>query len=169
MNSITENTMYDSSSEKELIKMWEDIKRNNTESLNRSLLKEIANQTEDPIVDEENDILYAKQMWDSEIGEWVPFDLWGAHFIVNDRKEDVVLRIYRPVAIQPEYGPALRGWQSIDSSYINEQLREKKSPYEQFNQFNSISGFQAFSEMVKQDNQEYRQEGRYQELPGGKK
>jgi hypothetical protein len=167
MENIKKNPIYDSSSEKELIKMWEDIKGNNTESLSRSLMKEIAIH-EEPVQEEEGDILYAKQMWDSELGKWVPFDLWGAHFIVNERKENVQLRIYRPVDIQPEYGPVLKGWQSIDSSYLNEQLREKESDYEKFNQFNSFSGRQAFYEMMRQDRQEYKNEGRYQELPGGK-
>lgn len=168
MENIKKSPMYDSSSEKELIKMWEDIKGNNTKSLNRSLLKEIANNEQETGQEEEREILYAKQMWDSELGEWVPFDLWGAHFIVNERKEDVQLRIYRPLTIQPEYGPVLKGWQSIDSNYLNEQLKEKKSDYEKFNQFNSFSGRQAFYEIIKQDHQEYKDEGRYQELPGGK-
>jgi hypothetical protein len=168
VENIKKNQMYDSQSEKELIKMWEDIKGNNTKSLNRSLMKKIANNEQGPLQEEEREILYAKQMWDSELGEWVPFDLWGAHFIVNERKEYVQLRIYRPVDIQPEYGPTLKGWQSIDSSYLNEQLKEKKVGYEKFNQFNLFSGRQAFYEMVKQDRQEYKDEGRHQEINIGR-
>lgn len=164
MENIKNNQMYDNSSEKELIKMWEDIKGNNTKSLNCSLMKKIADNEQETIQEAEGEILYAKQMWDSELGQWVPFDLWGAHFIVNERKEHVQLRIYRPVDIQPEDGPVLKGWQSIDSSYLNEQLKEKKSDYEKFNQSNLFSGRQAFYEMVKQDRQEYKYEGRYQEL-----
>lgn len=156
MESVKKNPMYYSASDKELIKMWEDINGNNIESLCRSLLKKIASHAEDPALDEE-DILDEKQMR-GVIGKWEPFSLWGAHFIVNVKKEYVQVRIKRPLAIQPEYGPVLTGWQSIDSSSLNEQL----------NQFKSFSDFQAFAEMIKQDHQEYKDEGRYQELPGWK-
>lgn len=165
MDKIQNQSIYKESTERELIKMWEDIKGNNTEAMSRSLLKSIAKNDEDKNEKPEKDILYAKQMWDSEKGEWIPFDLWGAHFFVNHRKEYVAIRIYRPLAIQPECGPILRGWQSLDSSYLNEKLKETTDPYEQYNQFKSFSGQQVFYEMIKQDQQEYKNEGRHNELP----
>ena len=165
MKNLSHDVIYDQNSEKELIKMWADIKGNNMSELNRNLLKAIAKNTDEKSEEEpKEDVIYSKQMWDSEKGTWVPFDLWGAHFIVNNRNEQVQLRIYRPLDIQPEYGPILKGWQSIDSSYLNEQLREKTNPYQSYNQIKSFSGRQAFYEMIKQDQQEYRDEGRIQEL-----
>lgn len=165
MEKVQLEAMYDSSDEKELIKMWEDIKGNNADSLSRNLMKAIATNEEGKESVNE-DVLYTRQMWDSDTRAWVPFDLWGAHYIVNERKEDVQLRIYRPVSIQPEFGPTLRGWQSLDSSYLNEQLKENKNPQEKFNQHQSFSGRQAFCEIVRQDQDEYASEGRYSEMNG---
>jgi hypothetical protein len=96
--------------------------------------------------------LYSKQMWDSEVGRWVEFSLWGAHYIVNSRKEHVVLRIYRPLAIQPEFGPTLKAWQSLDSTYLNEQLKEKENPYESYEKnCRELEGNQAWKEIIRQD------------------
>lgn len=99
------------------------------------------------------DIKDSKQMWDSEKRTWIPFDLWGAHFIVNERKEHLVLRIYR-------VEPGIEGWNSIDSSYLNNHLKEDKSD----TPFNSFAGFKAFYEMIRQDRQEYQNEGRIMEI-----
>ncbi|MEK6884599.1 MAG: hypothetical protein AABY22_33510, partial [Nanoarchaeota archaeon] len=79
------------------------------------------------------------------------------------------LRIKMPLAIQPEYGPVLVGWQSIDSSYLNDHLKEEKNPFENNEQFKSFSGMQAFYEMVRQDRQEYKDEGRHSEISTGRK
>lgn len=95
--------------------------------------------------------LYSKQMWDSDKGSWVPFDLWGAHYIVNHRKEYLALRIYRPLSIQPEFDPTVKGWQSLDSSYLNERLKEDKCDQENYKSF---AGYQNFIEMIRQDREE---------------
>ena len=156
---------YDTNSERELIKMWEDLKGGNLQSVNRSLMKTIAQAEEVETVDVTP--LYSKQMWDSEVCDWVPFDLWGAHFMVNSRKEYVQLRMYRPLSIQPEFGPPLYGWHTMDSSYLNEQLKEKENPYDNYEQnCKSFAGRQAFKELMAQDRQEYRNEQRYEEMPG---
>jgi len=87
------------------------------------------------------------KMWDSEKGEWVPFDLWGAHFIVNYRKDHLVLRAYRPLGVQTQFGHLIYGWQSIDSSFLNDQLKEGSID----TAFKSFAGYQEFREIVKQD------------------
>ena len=136
---------YDTNSERELIKMWEDLKGGNLQSVNRSLMKTIAQAEEVETVDVTP--LYSKQMWDSEVCDWVPFDLWGAHFMVNSRKEYV--------------------WHTMDSYYLNEQLKEKENPYDNYEQnCKSFAGRQAFKELMAQDRQEYRNEQRYEEMPG---
>ena len=56
---------YDTNSERELIKMWEDLKGGNLQSVNRSLMKTIAQAEEVETVDVTP--LYSKQMWDSEV------------------------------------------------------------------------------------------------------
>lgn len=160
------NVMYESSPERDLIKMWEDIKRNNIEGINRNLMKAIAKneeETECQVICGE-DPLYTKRMWDSERGGWVPFSLWGAYSIVNDRKETVIVQIWRPTSIQPKYGPILKGWQSIDTSYLNEKLKKKEDSNDKFSTM--ASGIQAFKEVVKQDQQELYNEGRYNEMNG---
>ena len=162
------NVMYESSPERELIKMWEDIKGNNIEGINRNLMKSIAKNEEETecLVISGEDPLYTKRMWDSEIGGWVPFSLWGAYSIVNDRKETVVVQMWRPTNIQPEYGPTLKGWHSIDSSYLNEKLKETADSNNKFEKM--MSGIQAFKAIVKQDQQELYDEGRYSEMNGYK-
>lgn len=154
--------MYRSASEIELMKMWDDITGKNIDSLNRGLIKAIDKAENEEIQFtakiQEEEITYANQMWDSENACWVPFDLWGAHFIINQRKEYLALRIYRPCAVQPEYGPTIKGWHSLDSSYLNEQLKDVKTPKE--NGFESFAGYQAFYEMIRQDRKEYEAEGR---------
>jgi hypothetical protein len=150
MQKIQKECTYESSSEKELIKMWEDIKDRKIENLYPNLLKDIDKNTEFKI-GEDKIPLYTREMWDSEEGKWVPFDLRGAHYIVNTRKEYVVLRMFRPVNIQPQYGDVLSGFQSLDSSYLNEQLKEKNMPAEDNSPFKSFSGMQNFYEMVRQD------------------
>jgi hypothetical protein len=92
-----------------------------------------------------------KQMWDSEKGSWVPFNLWGAHFIVNYRKEHLVLRAYRPLDAQTEFGPVIYGWQSINSSFLNDKLKEDKNDSDYENPFKSFAGYQEFREIVKLD------------------
>jgi len=156
--------IYDSSSEKELIKMWSDITGKNIESLNKNLMKAMVENEEQ--IKDVKDVMYLKQMWDSEKASWVPFDLWGAHFIVNQRKESLALRIYRPCDIQPEFGPAIKGWHSLDSSYLNEKLKEDKDSFEKYKSdlFKSFSGYQAFYVMVRQDREEYEREGRINEF-----
>ena len=47
MDKIQNQSIYKESTERELIKMWEDIKGNNTEAMSRSLLKSIAKNDED--------------------------------------------------------------------------------------------------------------------------
>jgi hypothetical protein len=169
------NVMYESYSEKELIKMWEEIKGGNIEGLNHGLMKAIAKNEEvtHARIGEEEDPLYTKRMWDSEKdrgkgqakGGWVPFCIWGAHFIVNERKETVIVQIWRPCDIQPEYGPILKAWHSLDSSYLNEQLKEKgREANEKFEKM--YTGIQAFREMVRQDQQELYRQGRYEEMNG---
>lgn len=165
-NSINPNTsksLYDRSSEKELIRTWEDIKENNFESLNKSLLKTIS-EKEEPGAQPQYE-LYSKQMWDSKKGSWVPFSLWGAHFIVNERKEYLQLRIYRPCKFQSEFGPTIIGFQTLDSSYLNEKLKEHDIPDDKYKCFQSFAGYQAFYEIVKQDKREYAREGRMTEWP----
>jgi hypothetical protein len=98
--------------------------------------------------------LYSKQMWDSEEGSWVPFDLWGANYIVNHRKEYLALRIYRPAIIQPEVGPIIKGWQSLDSSYLNDQLKEDRDDQLYLQKYKSFAGYQNFIEMIRQDREE---------------
>lgn len=162
------NVVYESSPERDLIKMWEDIKGNNIEGINRNLMKAIAKneeETECQVISEE-DPLYTKRMWDSERGGWVPFSLWGAYSIVNDRKEIVVVQMWRPADIQPEYGPTLKGWHSLDSSYLNEKLKETADSNDKFDKIKSFSGVQSFKEIVRQDQQELYDEGRYNEMNG---
>lgn len=158
------NVMYESSSERDLEKMWQEIKGGNIEVINRNLMKAIAKNEEEAtcVVIGGEDPIYTKRMWDSELGGWVPFSLWGAYFIVNERKETVIVQVWRPLDIQPEYGPTLRGWQSIDTSYLNEKLKEKEDSHDKFEKMKS--GIQAFKEIVKQDQQEYYDEGRYNEM-----
>ncbi len=170
MERMQKEFSYDSSCERDLIKMWEDIKGSDTTSLNRSLMKVIAkneeNEEEQKIVVGEENELFAIQMWDSEMGEWVPFSMWGANYIVNVRKEYVAIRMFQNAPVQPEYGKVLKGWLSVDSSFLNEQLREKESA-EAENPFNMAhKSKRSFYEMVAQDAQEYRKEGRYDELLG---
>lgn len=153
MQSNPKSINYESSTERELIKMWEDIKGNDTQSISRSLMRDIAKNTQGVSQETEEDVLYAKQMWDSEKEEWVAFDLWGAHYIVNYKKEDIRLRIFTPAPFQPEFEPVIWGWKTIDSSSLNEQLKE-----------NLISEYDDFYEMARQDRQEYKYEGRHQEL-----
>lgn len=160
-------TKYDRSSEKELMKIWSDITRKNFNSLNKNLMKDISEKEEVKSSPKEiKKVIYQKQMWDSGKNEWVPFDLWGAHFIVNHRKEYVVLRIYRPCNIQPEFGPTIKGWHSLDSSYLNEQLREDKDPSigTLSENFKSFLGYKGFNAMIKQDRQEYEKENRILEI-----
>ncbi len=137
---------------KEIIKMWSDITENNIESINRNLnknlMKDIA-EKEDHLEDIKY-IMYSKQMWDSEKSEWVPFNLWGAYLIFNKRKEYVVLRIYAPCDIQPEFGPTIKGWRFLDSSYLNEILEK---------------GYKDFYVIIKQDREEYERESRINEYP----
>lgn len=162
------NVVYESSPERDLIKMWEDIKGNNIEGINRNLMKAIAKneeETECQVISEE-DPLYTKRMWDSERGGWVPFSLWGAYSIVNDRKETVVVQMWRPADIQPEYGHTLKGWHSLDSSYLNEKLKETADSNDKFDKIKSFSGVQSFKEIVRQDQQELYDEGRYNEMNG---
>jgi hypothetical protein len=172
MEKMQKEVSYDSSCERDLVKMWEDIKGSNTASLNRSLMKDIAKKNEkeeeQEIIEGQGNFLYAKEMWDSEKGDWVPFDMWGANYIINVRKEDVQLRMWQPLTIQPEYGPVLKSWQTIDSSYLNEQLREKSSTSNNVENPYTMShkGQRSFYEMIKQDHREYEYEGRYQEIPG---
>lgn len=155
--------MYYSYSEKELVKMWDDINGKNFESLNKNLMKAIEKEENKSHIEELKEIMYSKQMWDSEKGAWIPFDLWGAHFIINQRKEYVLLRIYRPCDVQPEFGPTIKGWHTLDSSYLNDQLKEGKTPEEKYSPYKSFSGRQSFYEMIKQDKQEYIDEGRIDE------
>lgn len=160
MKNNQKNFIYESFPERELIKMWEDIEERNLDRLNRSLMKAIGkNEQEEAAKVGQEEPLYRKRMWDTEKGEWVPFSLWGAHFIVNERKEPLVLQIWRPVDIQPEYGPTLKGWCSIDSSYLTEALKEKEIP-------SKYIGNQSFREIIKQDYDELKGEGRYDEIPG---
>jgi len=164
------NLMYESFAERDLAKMWQEIKGGNIEGINRNLMKAIAKneeETELQVISGEEP-LYKKRMWDSEIGGWVPFSLWGAYSIVNDRKETVVVQMWRPLDIQPEYGPTLKGWHSIDSSYLNEKLKEKEDSNDKFEKMKSFSGVQAFQEIVRQDQQELYNEGRYNEMNGYK-
>lgn len=154
------NVMYESFPERELMKMWENIEGRNLDGLNNSLMKTIGKiEQEEAVKVGQEEPLYRKRMWDTEKGEWVPFSLWGAHFIVNERKEHLVLQIWRPTDIQPKYGPTLKGWHSLDSSYLTEALKEKEIP-------SKYIGSQAFREMIKQDHDELKGEGRYDDLPG---
>lgn len=165
MENVKNNQIYDNSDEKELIKMWEDIKGTNIDSLNCSLMKAIA---ENVVVGEPvNEILaYSMRIWDSERGDWVPFDLWTAHYIINELKEYLALQIFCPASVQPQLDPTLWGWHSLDSSYLNEKLKEKENPLKKFNQLKSLSERKTFCKLIKQYHDEYRSEGRYYELPG---
>lgn len=135
---------------KELIKMWSDISENNVESinsnLNRRLMKAISEKEDQFKIGESDVVMYSKQMWDSEKSVWVPFDIWGANFIVNHRKEYLVLRIFRPCNIQPEYGNSINGWFSLDSSYLNKTLEE----------------YPDWNEIIRHDRQEAEYEGDYE-------
>lgn len=107
---------------------------------------------------EEEHTIGSKQMWDSEKGEWVPFDLRGAHFIINARKEYLGLRIYR------QFDHSSKGWHSVDSSFMMDKLKENKTDEEKNSPFISFAGSQNFYEMIKQDIQGYKDEGRYSEI-----
>ncbi len=122
--SNTQAHAYESYEERELEKMWEDIKGRHLDNLNRSLLKTIAKNEYD--VKTENISLHSKQMYDSKKGEWVPFDLWGAKDIINRDNETLRMRIYMPLLNQNEYGKTLMGWQSYNCSYLQESLKEKE-------------------------------------------
>lgn len=158
--------IYDSCSEKELSDMWSDIVGKDIESLNRSLMKAIDENEKQKVeslkIGDDHIPLHSKEMWDSEKGSWVPFDLWGASFIVNHRKEYLCARIYLPCVIQPEYGRKLMGWYSLNTSYLNERLKEfHLSEEKRKNDLNkSFSGYQDFYEIFRQDRQEYKYEGR---------
>lgn len=99
--------------------------------------------------DREEIELFSKQMWDSEKCSWVPYSLWGANFIINERKEYVCLRIYMPINVQPSYGPTIKGWQSLDSSFLNDYLKKDKNDYEKCTPFKSFAGYQCFHEMIR--------------------
>jgi hypothetical protein len=166
MEPLQNKRVYENYSDKELIKIWEeDVKGCQSQSANRMLMKAIADNEEKS--DDGNSIpLHSKRMWDSETSAWVPFEIWGAHHIVNDRKEYVQLQHWSPVDIQPEFGETLKGWKSLDSSYLNEMLKEKPSWIDQFNQNSSFSCLKGFYEVIKQDQQEKRNEGDYSDTLG---
>lgn len=123
MTYCTTNPLYESHSEGELKKMWENIKGNNVRNLNMSLLKAIQKNEEVP--------LYSKQMFDSEKSKWVPLDLWGAHHIINHRKENLRVRMYMALpgqVHQDEEKNLLKGWVTYDSSYLQASLKDKNPP-----------------------------------------
>ncbi len=191
MEKKQENIRYESLPESELIKMWDDIQERNLDGLNRSLMKSIGknenerdlcglnrslmkaigkNEEEARKVGQDDIPLYSKRIWNTEMivngvrGGWDNFSLRLAHLVVNERKEPLVMQIFRPTDIQPEYGPIIKGWLSFNSSFVDdltEMLKNKKFVEENF-------GDKTYYEMVKQDHQELRNEGRYDELPGYK-
>jgi len=99
--------------------------------------------------DREEIELFSKQMWDSEKCDWVPYSLWGANFIINERKEHLCLRIYMPINIQPSYGPTIKGWHTLDSSFLNDYLKKDKDYCEKGTPFKSFAGYQGFHEMMR--------------------
>jgi len=168
MTSCVARKFYD---EKESEEIWKNIVNKKIKSLNKSLMKVIAHRH--PVADKHREEservknlkigddsipLYSKQMWDSQTASWVPFSFWGAHFIVNDRKEHVAVRIYAPCDFQPEFGPTVKGWRSLDTSYLNERLKENTCSDEDCpppSPFNSFAGYKDFKEIIRQDRNEY--------------
>jgi|SRR5882672_129436 len=113
---------YDSLPERELESLWENISGKDIRNLNRNLIKAIA-KNEDKVQTKEIP-LQAKQMFDSEKAEFVPFDIWGAHYIVNVKKETLVMRIYLPLPYQNEGGEVLKAWTRYDCAHLQESLDE---------------------------------------------
>lgn len=167
------SVMYESSSEKELIKMWEDIKGGNVSGVNRSLMKAIAKNEEEKRGDfcdiHQEEPLYKKRMWDSSKSDWVPFSIWDAYTMLKNGS-DLIVQIWRPLDIQPEYGPLLKRWHDIDTYYLKDYLNriiEKEKEGNEFDteRFGKIgAGIRAFRKMVQSDQQELKYEGRYDEL-----
>jgi hypothetical protein len=149
------NILYKSHSERELEKMWADRQLKDKKNSNRSLLKAISNLEYNEKINEIP--LYSKQMYDSAKSKWVPFDIRGAHYIINNRDENLNMRISLPVP--NEYGEIIMGWKSLDSSYLQESLKEK-------NTTSVANEWRDWIKMVEQDKQEYRNEERYNEIPG---
>jgi len=140
--------------------MWKDIKDNNVRNFNRTLLKDIAkNDTEVKTKPFEN---FKKEMWDSQNNEWVAFDLVGAIVIINNRQEQLKMRIWMPTVAQNEVGEIIYAWHPYDTSYLQHSLKEK--PYTGLMP-QSLQTVDEWLQMIKQDQQEYRYEERYKEIP----
>jgi hypothetical protein len=159
------NVLYKDTSERELENMWEDIKGNNITNLNRSLLKDI--DKNDTQVKTESLPVYRKEMYDSEEGEWVPFDIRGASYIINERNEKLRMRMMMPMPSYNEFGALIYSWKPYDSSYLQSTLKDKTYKVPKLAPVHS-QDIQEWLQMIKQDHQEYRDEGRYDEIPGGR-
>ena len=142
------NVMYQSLPERELIKMWQDIEGGNVEGVCDSLMKAIANNETDVKIGAE-DPLYMMRMLNTETWQWVPFNMLDAYSIVNDRDECLVVQIWRPTDKQPKYGPTLKGWHRMDTSYLNKALKDKKEKFDA----------KSWREMIQKEKEYWKYEG----------
>lgn len=160
MSNVIPFPTYESIPERNLEKMWENIKGRDCDKLSRNLLKSIAKNSD--TVQTQDIPLPAKEMWDSSTSSYVPFDPWGAAYIINEKKEELLMRIFMALPNQNEEGEVLRGWQKYNCSSLMETLKKKDiRPNKQV-----ALSLQNWREMVRQDHKALRDECRYSELPG---
>lgn len=166
--------IYDSYPERELENMWQQINEKDTANLSRSLLKAIAKKEEGVKTIEIP--LYTKQMFNPETEEWIPFDIWGAHFIINNFNGPFEMRMRMPLPNQNEFGEILSGWKSYDTSYLQESLKDKKLNDKAIDNTpkNSISAqtqteLQYWLDLVRKEREAYKSNGMHSELPDNDK
>jgi hypothetical protein len=124
--SLHDKKIYRSYPERELDRMWQDICSKNFSNLNKNLLKAISKNQD--TVKSEDIPLYSKRMYDSEKMKYVPFDIWGAHHIVNIRKENLLMQIFLPLPYQVESDNPLNAWSKYNCEHLQESLTEKTLP-----------------------------------------
>lgn len=163
MEHVQNQRIYDSHSEKELIASWEEeVVGTNTKSCNRLLMKEIGKNEED--VEGNNIPVNTRQMYDSKSNSWIPYDFWFGLVVVNDRKEQILARIWEAAPYQPEFGKTLYGWKTLNTDLLQSILEKKESAIDQFNQKTLVGNRNEFYEVIKQDRQEKRNEGDYSDI-----
>ena len=179
MNNIEKSKIYTDLPERELEHMWEEIKGNTNKNSNRNLMKDISIHE----IDSNSDIqTHTKEIWDSKTAQYIPFDIWKAYEIVNEKKEKLVMRSYEPASYQPEYGVTLYGWKKYECPYLENYLTEKEDLMERMlpknKSMNELKNWLSLPEdqlsqedwrkMHDQEDQEYRYEGRYDEISNKK-
>lgn len=128
--SFESKKIYRSYPERELERMWQDISTKNYKNLSNKLLKAISKDKDK--VKTVDIPLYSKRMFDSEKVQYVPFNIWGAHYIVNVRKENLLMQIFLPLPYQVESDDPLKGWSKYNCEHLQKSLMEKDSPVDFF-------------------------------------